>query len=370
MEPADAPRPPEPRLPRTPDGPRPQPIDGDPVVIDGPSLPIPDETRPRKEPSLFPHRQDYSPDDRDALSDTDDPAFVPSRQDYSPDDRDALSDTGDPAFVPSRQDYSPDDRHALDNPVETPDLPWAVPEIPQFGMPDLRAPLDAPADPLHGDPVAELEWAQVQSENGYCVPVSVAMVVSELTGTLHGELELVNRALELGVLYGEPGNWLGMTAEGAVALIRSYGLDAEVEYGSVDTLRDFLDEGRDIILMVDADEIWYGDDDANPADVGMDHALVITAIDDATGIVYLNDPGQPEGPGFELSVTALNDAWADGGHQLVVTEVVPAPLGQAVREGAEAPVEAGFVLLPVVIAADVLRRVTPWARQTGDEAGA
>ena len=158
-----------------------------------------------------------------------------------------------------------------------------------------------------------------------------------------------------------------MTAEGAVALIESYDIEAEVEYGSVDKLRQYLDVGKDIILMVDADEIWYGDDDTNPADAGMDHALVITAIDDVSGIVYLNDPGQPEGAGFELSITALNDAWTDGGHQMVVTEAVGAGLGGAQREaGGGAPAHAGFVLLPIVIAADVLRRVSPWARASGD----
>ena len=159
-----------------------------------------------------------------------------------------------------------------------------------------------------------------------------------------------------------------MTAEGAVALIESYDIEAEVQYGSVDMLRQYLDVGRDIILMVDADEIWYGDDDTNPIDAGMDRALVITAIDDVSGIVYLNDPG----PAAGRRVRALGDGSErcldgrgspDGGRRR------PSERGSVGRKreaGGGAPARPGFVLLPIVIAADVLRRVSPWARATGD----
>ena len=119
-----------------------------------------------------------------------------------------LPDAIEAAYINRSGDYSPDDSDPANNPIEVPDLPWDLPTIPELKIPDLGAPLDspadAPADSLHGDPVAELEWAQVQSENGYCVPVSVGMIVSELTGTKHGEVELVQKALDLGVLTASP----------------------------------------------------------------------------------------------------------------------------------------------------------------------
>ncbi len=403
LGPSDAPAPPSlPIAPRTHEATapaeRPAPVD-DLTPPDVPVQPnIPDVLIP---PGPGVHsRQDYSPDDRDVLRTTGQP-FEPggTHQDYSPDDRDVLRTTGQP-FEPggTHQDYSPDDRDVLRNQANS-----DVPQLPVDGpttFPDLSvplsdpslglSPLDIPAidgpthvdSPLHGDPGDELRWAQVQSENGYCVPVSVAMVVSEITGVIHNEHELVDRSIEMGILYGEPGNWLGMTAEGAVDLLQSYGITADVEYGSLDTLRQYLDEGREIVLMVDADEIWYGDDDG-PGDAGMDHAVVLTGIDDDTGVAYLNDPGQPDGPGFEVTLSTIDDAWADGGHQMVVADDRPqggpGPLAEAERVPAGAEVrepgaeprdhveEAGFVLLPVVIAADVLRRVTPWARLTDSD---
>lgn len=183
---------------------------------------------------------------------------------------------------------------------------------------------DAQDDDLHGE--LELEWAQAQSENGFCVPTSVAMVVSEMTGSEVSEDAAVDAATDLDLLYGEPGAWIGMTSYGTVDLLAHFGVDADVEFGEVDDLNEYLDEGRNIIVSVDASEIWYSDGQTYDPGNELPHAAVITAIDADAGVVYLNDPGVPAdvGAGMEVPLETFLGAWEDTGNEMVVT-VDPTP---------------------------------------------
>lgn len=218
-------------------------------------------------------------------------------------------------------------------------------------------PRDGASETVHGDPEADAKWAIIQSENGFCVPVSVGMIVSELTRTSVSETEVVETAIDMNLLYGEPGSWIGMTSEGTVDLLDRYGVDSHVEYGTLDDLRNYLDKDLGIILMVDADELWTElDDDVQLADAGADHAVVITGIDDERSVITLNDPGQPEGAGWEISVAEFMDAWDDSNYEMVVTESGPA--GGDIRGSLSAIRHpAGYVLLPVVVRDDQLRKV-------------
>ncbi len=215
-------------------------------------------------------------------------------------------------------------------------------------------------DAIHGDPVADLQWAQIQSENGFCVPASVGMIVSEFTGLVQTEAEMVGTAIDLNLLYGSPGAWIGMTTEGTVELLAHFGVDSHVEYGTLDDLRSHLDDERGIVLMVDADELWTSaPDDVQLTDAGADHAVVITGIDDERAVITLNDPGQPEGSGWEISVADFMDAWDDSNYEMVVTDAAP-PTDESVHGSLSAirhPV--GYVLLPVVVREEVLRRAEP-----------
>ena len=225
--------------------------------------------------------------------------------------------------------------------------------------------LDAGANAVHGDPEADLQWAMIQSENGFCVPVSVGMIVSELTGESLGESAVVEAAIEMNLLYGEPGSWIGMTTEGTVDLLDRFGVDSHVEYGTLDDLRTYLDGDRGIVLMVDADELWTDlDDDVQLADAGADHAVVITGIDDERSVITLNDPGQPEGAGWEISVAEFMDAWDDSNYEMVVTESGP-EAGDIRGSLSAIRHPGGYVLLPVVVRDDQLRRP---ARSKADEA--
>ncbi len=211
---------------------------------------------------------------------------------------------------------------------------------------------------IHGDPSSDVQWAQTQSQDGYCVPVSVAMIATEATGTFHGEAEVVQYAVSEGLLRQDPMTGrIGTDAEAAKTMLEHFGVPADVERGAdMDTLRDYLDEGRGVIVAVDAQEVWYrADDDAVDGRPDANHALVITGIDDTRGVVTLNDPGNPTGAGYEMSIQAFEDAWADSGSELVVTEAGSGeasafPLGDGDRTWIAEP----RYLLPLVVGGGLL----------------
>lgn len=214
----------------------------------------------------------------------------------------------------------------------------------EAGGPEIDDPL------VHGDVDEGVDAALSQSESGLCVPASAAMVVTLVTGEETTEQEAMEAAQSLGLLDGEPGNWEGMSTDEAVTLLEHMGVDARVETGDLDTLRDHLDAGDSVIVSVDSEELWgEGEGGADP-----DHAVVVVAIDDERGVAIVNDPGVPGGQGVEVPLSALEDAWEDSGHEMVVADDDPSdsdtsgPFDDAVGP------RAGFVLLPLALGGSVL----------------
>ena len=236
------------------------------------------------------------------------------------------------------------------------------------GLPDPDADL-APADtddPVHGEATDEIQYWREQTENGLCAPNSVAMIVEEFSGVELPEQAFVDAAVGLGLLDDTGEGWSGMNVYQTEQLIEHFGIPAHVEQGTIETLEGYLDEGRDVILAVDSSEIWFtGDDDAVDSGMGADHAVVITEIDEANGVVYLNDPGQPGGAGYEIPIDELVDAWQDGANAMVVTDGAPegtTPLPQRLEPSSpDAPDGpgigefVGFVVLPVIVVAGLLK---------------
>ncbi|WP_345410224.1 C39 family peptidase [Actinomycetospora chlora] len=197
---------------------------------------------------------------------------------------------------------------------------------------DGALPSDASAardDGIHGDPEQASSYWYAQSVNGYCVPASIAQVVGEWQGHNVGEQEVVDRAVRHGWLTttdtdgdGRPDDASGMTSSEGEALLESYGIPATTTHGSLKDLESLLDQDRDIIAYVDADEIWYQRDD-DAADGGSDanHAVVVTGIDDEN--VYLADPGDPSGAVSVVPRDTFEDAWSDSGHEMLVTDTAP-----------------------------------------------
>ena len=166
---------------------------------------------------------------------------------------------------------------------------------------------------VHGG--EEDEWYQAQAVSGQCGPTSFAMILSEHTGETVPYTDVVDRAVEMGLLEELPdGSYTGMYAQGMEQLMESYGIETDVEYGDLESLEGYLDEGRDVIVAVDAGELW-GTHDSSFAD----HYLVVTEINEEDGTALLNDPGQPDGASYEVPLDEFVDAWGEGGNEMLVT---------------------------------------------------
>lgn len=188
-------------------------------------------------------------------------------------------------------------------------------------------------DNVHGDPMAEIPYHQAQVGSNDCLPTSVAMVLSEITGEDVPQSDVVDLANELQLL-----GPTGMSIEGGIALLDHYGVDAEVETGTIDELRTMLDNGDQIIIGLDSDDLYGAGDQPFQDDLVAGHAVVITGIDDEAGVVYINDPGFPDGAGVAISIDAFEDAWTDADHSMIVAEgdsAADATAGSAGNESGE-----------------------------------
>ncbi|RZU54149.1 hypothetical protein EV385_6088 [Krasilnikovia cinnamomea] len=240
-----------------------------------------------------------------------------------------LTDAPEP--IPFEPDPAPfDPAHVQDGPHDDP----AVPERPEldFGAVGLPDPGWVTDGRLVGDPTGDAEHWFEQSANGYCVPASIAQIVSEYTGVHNmDESAFVARANALGLFTVGPDGVPSMGVGGAQKLLEDAGVPAGIEAGiGIETLEDYLAQGRRVMLAVDSDEIWYGREDEATAD----HAVVLTGIDTARGVAVLSDPGTPDGNMLEVPLTVLADAWEDSGNTALVCDEPPGGRTPAQPDGA------------------------------------
>lgn len=219
---------------------------------------------------------------------------------------------------------------------------------------------------LVGDPQGDSEHWFTQAVNGFCVPASVAQIVSEYTGVHFGDEQyFVERANELKVFEVGPDGVPGIAADGALALLEDAGIPASIEYGSgVETLVEYLEEGRRVILAVDSGELWSGEQGEDNA---ADHAIVVTGVDLQRGVVIVSDPGDPAGNAKEYPIDQFVDAWADSGYTAVVCDVTPEQFAGVEAEpvvAAQGGVQAGGLgVLEPGAAAGVESSAVSWAVQ-------
>jgi hypothetical protein len=231
---------------------------------------------------------------------------------------------------------------------------------------------DDTADPDTAERADDAQYWIQQSENGFCAPSSVAMIVAEYTDQPMDQTVFEQRAVDLGYLtYDEAGGtgWSGMTVEQPADLLESFGVPATVQTGTVDGLDELLDQGYNAIVAIDSSEIWTGDGTG-----AADHAVVVSSIED--GMVYLEDPGTPDGRLEPVPVDVFEQAWSASGDQMVLTEnpdtgdpspeagpdvFVPPSTGDTDEEsdtsglGAAVGSSRGTVLVPVVLAGEAVR---------------
>ncbi len=289
----------------------------------------------------------------------------------------AAEPVADPtAQVPHAQDPAPGTPYSED-PAST---------EPASTEPTSTGPLDPQTDDqVVGDPFSKAQYWFEQSQNGWCGPATVAQIVAERTGVhdLHAvEATVVKTAMADGLLTktanGPFDGWSGMTGPQLVQVFGDLGIPATFDHGSVQSLEQDLVAGREVIVAVDADEVWKNasgqlvNDDATDGGHGANHFVTVVGIDVTRGIVLLNDPGTPDGQLEAIPLENFESAWADSDHELIdvppASDVVTAAPAQALdaHPAANNPVQVPLSTGPALSNQDPVQ--SPLAAVTGSAA--
>ena len=187
---------------------------------------------------------------------------------------------------------------------------------------------------MYGDPTAAAAYWSPQTLDD-CALMSVADVVGQLTGTTPTEEDIVTLASTTasvshsGSIYFPPDNLddpntgHGTEGDDLPVLLAHYGIkatltddDSAADVGvptGMDALERNLAAGHPVIAFVNSATIWATDGDRSRPD----HALVVTGVDTAHGVVHLNDSGTDDGCDEQVSIATFSDAWR--GHPMLVT---------------------------------------------------
>jgi hypothetical protein len=196
------------------------------------------------------------------------------------------------------------------------------------------------AGTLYGDPTVAAPFWRFQQYDDDCIEMAVADVVGELTGHEPSEQAIVRvaqstpSAVHAGPVYTKPKKrkpGSGTSFDDEPALLAHYGIHAVstdrrnadrtgVPTGMPALERD-LAEGRKAIVAVNAELIWREpvEDKTSDGEPEPNHAVVVTGVDTAAGIVHLNDSGIEDGRDERVPIELFTRSWASGKEHMTVT---------------------------------------------------
>lgn len=193
---------------------------------------------------------------------------------------------------------------------------------------------------LYGDPAAAAPFWRYQQYDDDCVPMTVADVVGELTGNLPSEQAIINVAqstpstVHSGPIYTKPKKHKpgsGTSFEDEPALLAQYGIhavDTDKESAAktgvptgMTALEQDLARGLKVIVAVNAELIWREpvEDKTSDGQPESNHAVVVTGVDTAAGVVHLNDPGSEEGRDEQVPIDVFVRSWDSSDDEMTVT---------------------------------------------------
>jgi hypothetical protein len=206
----------------------------------------------------------------------------------------------------------------------------------------VAAPANAVSEAMYGDPVAAGKyWHQQQYDD--CVLMSSADVIGQITGAAPSEAAIIEKAhgtasvVHGGPIYTKPADpdnpasGTGANLEDVPTLLARYRVAAVVidRDGTAVSgvrpgmagLKQALGGGHKVIVSVNAELIWHEpveakDKSGNPES---DHAVVVTGVDAAHGVVHLNDSGIAEGRDEQVPLELFVKAWDASDELMVVT---------------------------------------------------
>lgn len=199
-------------------------------------------------------------------------------------------------------------------PVES----WGA--IPSSSLVELDNFDPSQSDPelVAGNPAASMDEWEFQGDTQRCALYSQKFVIEELTGKDIPIEDIVDLASENGWFSEDSGTAsLNMTK-----VLEAYGIENEMSFhNDVDDIKNCLENGGKVIVSIDSDQVWYGEDSNlfSPADAA-NHAVEVIGIDYSNPdepMVILNDSGSPNGCGEMIALDVFEDAWAAGDKQMV-----------------------------------------------------
>ncbi|OBF53627.1 hypothetical protein A5787_05795 [Mycobacterium sp. 852002-50816_SCH5313054-b] len=193
---------------------------------------------------------------------------------------------------------------------------------------------------LYGNPAAAAAFWRYQGYDDDCVEMAVSDVVGEITGRQPSEQAIVKLAqstpstVHAGPIYTKPKKRTpgsGTSFDDEPALLAHYGIHAvstdnatAAKAGAptgLNALEQDLAKGRRVIVGVNSELIWREpvEDKAPDGQPEANHAVVVTGVDTAAGVVHLNDSGSEQGRDEQVPIDVFAQSWATSDDQVTVT---------------------------------------------------
>jgi hypothetical protein len=207
----------------------------------------------------------------------------------------------------------------------------------------LAGPADAAGGTLYGDPTAVAKYWTHQNYDD-CAIMSSADVVGQITGKLPSERAIIKVAQSTpsvshsGSIYlkpadkNDPNSGMGTNPDDLPTLLAHYGLhgvntdaDNAAKTGiatGMEALEQYLGDGHAVIVGLNAEMIWNQpiENKGKDGQPRADHAVVVTGVDTANGVVHLNDSGNPKGRDEQIRMDVFIKAWATSHNFMTVTQ--------------------------------------------------
>lgn len=170
-------------------------------------------------------------------------------------------------------------------------------------------------DSLVGTPHEDIQYWEFQGQSGPCAIYAQMFAYEGLTGRECDIDDLIEVAAENGWYDGS-----GTAMDDMDKVLEYLGVDTELSYDNdMDDIIETLENGGKVIVAVDGDEIWYGDNDDMFTPNSPNHAIEVIGVDYSSGepMVILNDSGTPDGQGLMVPMDQFVDAWDDSGCLMV-----------------------------------------------------
>lgn len=191
------------------------------------------------------------------------------------------------------------------------------------------------AGKLYGNPAAAAPFWRYQEYDDDCVEMAVADVVGQVTGHEPSEQAIIRVAqatpstVHPGPVYTKPGKRKsgdGTYFDDEPTLLAHYGIravstDKDSGPTGMEALKQALAAGHQIIVGVNAEILW-GEPVVDKTPDGQpdsNHAVVLTGVDTATGMVHLNDSGSEDGRDEQVPIGVFVQSWATSDNQMTVT---------------------------------------------------